>query len=77
MEAAIVAGLAVAFLAAAPVAAVTAGHLVYGIASRNANAQRSWHQAPAVVLASVTVPGQFGTTVPAGGPAPQERGTPA
>jgi hypothetical protein len=64
-EAAIMAALAVAFLAAAPVMAVTAGHLVYGIASHNASAQRSWHQAPAVVLASVAVPGQFGSAVPA------------
>ena len=64
-EAAIVAGLAVAFLAAAPVTAVTAGHLVYRIASRTASAQRSWHQVPAVLLASATVPGQFGTAVPA------------
>jgi hypothetical protein len=64
-EAAIVAGLAVAFLAAAPVAAVIGGHLVYGIASRNASAQRSWHPVPAVLLASAAVPGQFGTTVPA------------
>lgn len=64
-EAAIIAGLAVVFLAAAPVTAATAGHLAYGIASRSASAQRSWHQAPAVVLASVTVPGQFASTVPA------------
>ena len=64
-ETAIIAGLAVVFLAAAPVTAVTAGHLVYEIASGNASAQRSWHQAPAVVLASVTAPGQFGSTVPA------------
>jgi hypothetical protein len=62
-EAAIMAGLAVAFLATAPVTAVTAGHLAYGIASRNASAQRSWHQAPAVVLAGVAVPGQFGSAV--------------
>lgn len=65
VEAAIVTGLAVAFLAAAPVAAVTAGHLAHGIASRNASAQRSWRQVPAVLLASATVPGQFWTTVPA------------
>lgn len=64
-EAAIIAGLAVAFLAAAPVVAVTAGHLAYGIASRAASTQRSWHQVRAVLLASATVPGQFGTTVPA------------
>jgi hypothetical protein len=64
-EATIVAGLAVVFLAAAPVMAVTAGHLAHGIAARNASAQRSWHQASAVVLASVDVPGQFGGVVPA------------
>jgi hypothetical protein len=64
-EAAIVAGLAVAFLVAAPITAVAAGHLAYGIASRTASAQRSWHRATAVLLASATVPGQFGTTVPA------------
>lgn len=65
VEAALVAGLAIAFLVAAPVAAVTAGHLAYGIASHSASAQRSWHRVPAVLLASATVPGQFGTSVPA------------
>jgi hypothetical protein len=65
VEAAIVAGLAVAFLAAAPLAAVTAAHLAYGTAARDASAQRSWHQVPAVLLASAVVPGEFGTTVPA------------
>jgi hypothetical protein len=64
-ETAVVAGLAVVFLAAAPVTAVTASHLVYGIASRTASAQRSWRQVPAVLLASATAPGQFGTAAPA------------
>jgi hypothetical protein len=51
VEAAIVAGLAVAFLAGAPAAAVTAAHLAATIGTRTAQAQRSWHRLPAVLLA--------------------------
>jgi hypothetical protein len=53
-EAAIVAGLAVAFLAGAPLAAVATGHVAYGIGSRVAHAQRAaWHQVPTMVLATI------------------------
>jgi hypothetical protein len=75
VEAVIVAGLAAALLAGAPVAAVTASHLACNAASRTVSAQRSWHQVRAVLLASASVPGQFGTTVRArwAGPAGQRR----
>ena len=75
VEAVIVAGLAVALLAGAPVAAVTASHLTYNAASRTVSAQRSWHQEKAVLLASGSVPGQFETTVRArwAGPAGKQR----
>jgi hypothetical protein len=53
VEAAILAGLAVAFLAGAPAAAVTAAHVAATIGARTAHAQRSWHQVPAVLLADV------------------------
>jgi hypothetical protein len=45
-------GLAVAFLAGAPVAATAAGHAAFTVGARAAYAQRSWHQTPAVLLAS-------------------------
>lgn len=54
IEAVIAGGLAVAFLAGAPVAANAAGHAVFTAAARTASAQRSWHQAPAVLLASAS-----------------------
>lgn len=75
VEAVIVAGLAAALLAGAPVAAVTASHLAYNAASRTVSAQRSWHQERAVLLASASVPGQFETTVRArwAGPAGERR----
>lgn len=54
VEGVIVATLAVAFLVGAPLAAVAAGHITYGIGSRSAHAQRTaWHQVPAVVLATI------------------------
>jgi hypothetical protein len=53
VEAAIVAGLAVGFLAGAPVAAVTAAHVAAAIGTRTVQAQRSWHHLPAVLLADV------------------------
>jgi len=53
VEAAILAGLAVAFLAGAPVAAVTAAHVAAVIGAHTAQAQRSWHQVAAVLLADV------------------------
>ena len=53
VEAAILAGLAIAFLAGAPAAAVTAAHVAVTIGTRTAWARRSWHQVPAVLLADV------------------------
>jgi hypothetical protein len=53
VEAVIVAGLAIAFLAGAPLAAVTAAHVAAAIGARTAQAQRSWHRLPAVLLADV------------------------
>lgn len=50
MEALIVGGLAVAFLAGAPLAAVTAGQVVYSAVSRTVHTQQSWRQIPAVLL---------------------------
>jgi len=53
IEAVVVGGLVVAFLAAAPLAAVAGGHAVYGNAARIAQAQQAtWHQVPAVLLAT-------------------------
>jgi hypothetical protein len=50
----IVGGLAVAFLAGAPLAATAAGHLAYGAAAHAAHAQQAaGHQVPAVLLTSV------------------------
>jgi hypothetical protein len=54
VEAVVVAGLAAAFLAGVPLAAVAAGHYAYGYASRTAAAQRAaWHQVPARLLTAV------------------------
>jgi hypothetical protein len=47
-----VAGLAVVFLVAAPVAALTAGHFAYRGALRSCTKQAAWHQVPAVLLAT-------------------------
>jgi len=63
-EAAIAAGLAMAFLAAAPWAAMTAWHRAYQAASGTVNAQRSWHQVPAVLLAGAPLAGGFGAAAP-------------
>jgi hypothetical protein len=52
VEAVVVAGLAVAFLAAAPVTALTAGHFAYRMASRSCTKQAAWRQVPAVLLAT-------------------------
>lgn len=58
VEALVVAGLAVAFLAGAPLAAAAAGHLVYVFGSRTVDAQRAaWHQVPAVLLAAAPTSG--------------------
>jgi hypothetical protein len=54
VEAAIVVGLAVAFLAGAPAAAVTAARLAATIGTSTAQTQRSWHRMPAVLLADAS-----------------------
>jgi|SRR5215472_2095340 len=55
VEAAIVGGLAVAFLAGAPLVALLAGSLAYSASSRAVHAQQlGWHQVPAVILAAPT-----------------------
>jgi hypothetical protein len=52
VEAIIVGGLVVAFLAGAPPAAIAAGHGVYSAGSRTAHAQQpTWRQVPAVPTA--------------------------
>jgi len=54
IEGVIVVGLAVVFLAGAPLAATAAGHLAYGAAAHAAHTQQAaWHQVPAVLLTSV------------------------
>jgi hypothetical protein len=71
VEAIAVAGLAVAFLAGAPVAALAAGHAAYSIGSRTASAQQTaWHRAPAVLLAAVPAAGYDDNQVPASWTAP-------
>ena len=53
VEAMVAGGLVVAFLAGAPLAAVVAGHAVYGAGSRAAHAQQAtWRQVPAVLAAT-------------------------
>ena len=54
VEAMIMGGLVVAFLAGAPLAAVAAGHVAYDVGSRTAHAQQAtWRQVPAVLAATV------------------------
>ena len=61
VEAAIVAGLAVAFLAGIPLTAAAAGHLADGVGSRTARAQQAArHQVPAVLLATAPTAGYPG-----------------
>jgi hypothetical protein len=74
VEAAIVGGLVVAFLAGAPLMAHAAGSLAYSASSRAAHAQQlDWHQVPAMLLAAPTS-GAYGSTAPARWAAPD--GTP-
>jgi hypothetical protein len=75
VEAMVVAGLAVAFLAGVPLAAAAAGHYAYGYASRTAAAQRAaWHRVSAKLLTTVPASG-YGdqATVPARWTAPDGR----
>jgi hypothetical protein len=60
VEGVVVGGLAVAFLAGAPLAAVTAAHLAYSYGARAAHAQQAWHQVPAVLLATAPTTGYTG-----------------
>jgi hypothetical protein len=74
-EAALVAGLAVAFLAGVPLTAAAAGHYTYNHASRTAAAQRAaLYQVPAKLLTTVPASG-YGDqpTVPARWTAPDGR----
>jgi hypothetical protein len=73
VEAIIMGGLVVAFLAGAPLAAVAAGHAVYDVGSRTARAQQvTWRQVPAVLAATAPAAGfrQYQVTVPASWTAP-------
>ena len=75
VEAVVVAGLAVVFLAGAPLAAVAVGRYADNHASRTAAAQRAaWHQVPAKLLTTVSASG-YGdqATVPARWTAPDGR----
>jgi hypothetical protein len=56
LEAAIVGGLAVAFLAGAPLAAAAAAHAAYSYGGRGAD----WHRVPAVLLATAPTYGYAG-----------------
>jgi hypothetical protein len=57
-ESLVMAGLVVAFLAAAPLAAALAARAVYDTGARIVQTQKaSWHQVPAVLLSSALVPG--------------------
>jgi hypothetical protein len=61
VEGVIVGGLAVAFLAGAPLAAGAAGHLSYLYGAHTAHAQQAaWHQVPAVLLATAPTTGYTG-----------------
>jgi hypothetical protein len=61
VEGVIVGGLAVAFLAGAPLAAVAAGHVAYSYGARTVAVQRaSWHRVPAVLLATAPATGDTG-----------------
>jgi len=58
VEAVVAGGLVVAFLAGAPVAAAAVGHATYSIDARIAHAQQvTWHQLPAVLLATAPAAG--------------------
>ena len=79
-KAVIVAGLAVAFLAAAPLVAVAAWHAAYSMGSRTAAAQQAaWHQIPAVPVTTVQASGygRYEATVRARWTAPDGTATPA
>ena len=61
VEGVIVGGLAVAFLAGAPLAAAAAWHYACSYGARTAHAQQAaWHQVPAVLLATAPTTGYSG-----------------
>jgi hypothetical protein len=61
VEGVVVGGLAVAFLAGVPLAAVITGHLTYSYGARAAHAQQAdWRQVPAVLLARAPTTGYTG-----------------
>jgi hypothetical protein len=65
VEGAVVGGLAIAFLAGAPLAAAAAGHLTYMYGARTAYKQRAaWHQVPAVLLVNAPTTGYSGYLLP-------------
>jgi hypothetical protein len=73
VEAMVVGGLVVAFLAGAPLAAIAAGHVIYSVGSRTAQSQQAtWRQVPAVLAATAPAPGyrQYQVTVQASWTAP-------
>ena len=57
IEAVAAGGLAVAFLAGAPMAAVAAHHIAYTLGARAAYAQQSWRRVPAVLLTDAPASG--------------------
>lgn len=57
-ESLVMAGLVIAFLAAAPLAVAVAANTAHNTATRTAQTQKAdWHQVPAVLLSSNVVPG--------------------
>jgi len=68
VEALLVALLAVAFLAGAPLVATVTAQLAFRAGARAAATERSWRQVPAVLLASA--PAAMGASVPARWTAP-------
>jgi len=57
-ESLVMAGLAIAFLAAAPLAAAVGAQVTYDTGARTAQTEQAhWHQVPAVLLSSTVVPG--------------------
>ena len=56
VEGVVMGGLAVAFLAGAPLATVAAGHLAYSYGARATHVQQAaWHQVPAVLTSTPTL----------------------
>ena len=66
VEAVVAGGLAVAFLARAPLAAIAAGHVAYSVGSGNAQSQQAtWRQMSAVLAVTAPTSGfrQYQATV--------------